>query len=96
MVTSDTHFICLQTNEGIINATGKRLLLPANPSYGHICKRIDKLTINIKKDKTDDDDDDEYIIISIDSTGIKVTNRGKWMNEKWNTQNRKGRLSKST
>jgi hypothetical protein len=68
--------------EGIIKATGKRLL-PANPSYGHTCKRMNKLTINIKKDNTDDDDD--YIIISVDSTGIKVTNRGRWMNEKWNT-----------
>jgi len=45
---------------------------------------MNKLTINIKKDNTDDDDD-EYIIISVDSTGIKVTNRGRWMNEKWNT-----------
>ncbi|MFI5406896.1 MAG: IS5 family transposase [Nitrososphaerales archaeon] len=72
--------------EGIINATGKRL--PANPSYGHICKRINKLNINIKKDKIVDDD----LIISIDSTGIKVTNRGQWMDEKWITQNRKGYL----
>ena len=72
--------------EGIINATGKRL--PANPSYGHICKRINKLNINIKKDKIYDDD----LIISIDSTGIKITNRGQWMDEKWNTQNRKGYL----
>ena len=23
--------------------------------------------------------EDEYIIIAIDSTGIKVTNRGQWM-----------------
>ena len=43
--------------EGIINATGKRLLLPANPSYGHICKRINNLNIDIKKDNMDDDDD---------------------------------------
>ena len=75
--------------EGIIKATGKRL--PANPpSYGHICKRINKLNIDINRDRTDDNDDD--IIISIDSTGIKVTNRGQWMDEKWNTQNRKGYL----
>ena len=26
---------------------------------------------------------DEYIIIAIDSTGIKVTNRGQWMQDKW-------------
>ncbi len=52
---------------------------------------MNKLTINIKKDNTDDGDY-EYIIISVDSTGIKVTNRGRWMNEKWNTQNREGYL----
>lgn len=75
--------------EGIIKATGKSL--PANPpSYGHICKRINKLNVDIKRGKTIDDDCD--IIIAIDSTGIKVTNRGQWMNEKWNVQNRKGYL----
>ena len=41
-------------------------------------------------DKTNDDDDD--LIIAIDSTGIKVTNRGQWMNEKWKVQNKKGYL----
>lgn len=76
--------------EGIVNATGKNL--PANPSYGHICKRINRLNIDIKRDKTDDDYDDDDLIISIDSTGIKVTNRGQWMAEKWNKQNKRGYL----
>lgn len=77
--------------EGIIKATGKRL--PSkSPSYGHICKRINRLYIDIKRDKTVDDDDDDYIIVSIDSTGIKVTNRGQWMSEKWNKQNKRGYL----
>jgi IS5 family transposase len=76
--------------EGIIKATGKRL--PSNsPSYGHICKRINKLSIDIKRDWTGDGDGDD-LMISIDSTGIKVTNRGQWMSEKWNKQNRKGYL----
>jgi hypothetical protein len=75
--------------EGIVKATGKRL--PGNPSYGHICKRINKLNIDIKRGKMDDDDDDD-LIISIDSTGIKATNRGQWMGEKWDVQNRKGYL----
>jgi DDE family transposase len=35
-------------------------------------------------------DDDDDLVIAIDSTGIKITNRGQWMDEKWNTQNRKG------
>jgi hypothetical protein len=73
--------------EGIMKATGKNL--SGNPSYGHICKRINKLNIDIKRDKTDDDDDD--LIISIDSTGVKVTNRGQWMDKKWNVQNRTGK-----
>ena len=62
--------------EGIIKATvGKNL--PNHPSYGHICKRINRLNIEIKECKTDDDDnDDDYIVIGVDSTGIKVTNRG--------------------
>jgi hypothetical protein len=73
--------------EGIVKATGKRL--PSNsPSYGHICKRINRLNIDIKRDKIDDDD----LIVSIDSTGIKVTNRGQWMDKKWKVQNRKGYL----
>ncbi len=73
--------------EGIIKATGKNL--PEKPpSYGHICKRINKLDINITNDNTGNDDD-EYIIIAIDSTGTKITNRGQWMDEKWNVQNRK-------
>lgn len=76
--------------EGIIKATGKTL--PEKPpSYGHICKRINKLNVNINDchaNKKKDDDDDRYIIIAADSTGIKVTNRGQWMNEKWNVQKR--------
>ncbi len=74
--------------EGIINSTGKSL--PVNPpSYGHICKRINKLNVNINDH--DRKGDDDYIIIATDSTGIKVTNKGQWMDEKWNVQ-RKGYL----
>ncbi len=37
----------------------------------------------------EEEGEDSYIIIAIDSTGIKVTNRGHWMDEKWNMHNRK-------
>jgi hypothetical protein len=76
--------------EGIINVTGKSL--PSKPSYGHICKRINRLSVNISNGRVKTDDDDGYIIIAADSTGIKVTNRGQWMDEKWNVLNRKGYL----
>jgi hypothetical protein len=75
--------------EGIIKATGKNL--PSHPSYGHICKRINKLndsssSIISSSSKCNIDNDD--LIIAIDSTGIKITNRGQWMTDKWDTQNK--------
>ncbi len=66
--------------EGIIKATvGKSL--PFHPSYGHIRKRINRLNVDIRKSKTINNDDYD-LIIEIDSTGIKITNRGQWMNKK--------------
>ena len=58
----------LRQTTGIAKATGKHLL-PANSSYGHICKRINNLNIDIKRGKIYDDDP----IISVDDTGIKIT-----------------------
>jgi len=69
--------------EGIIKATGKSL--PNHPSYGHMCKRINRMNVDIIGSIITDDDD---IIIAIDSTGIKVTNRGQWMSDKWGARNK--------
>jgi hypothetical protein len=73
--------------EGIIKATGKSL--PNHPSYGHICKRINNLKVDINSSIMTDDDD--HLIIAIDSTGIKVTNRGQWMSDKWGVRNKRKR-----
>jgi hypothetical protein len=75
--------------EGVIKATGKNL--PDHPSYSQICRRVNKLDISTKR-SYDDDDDDKDIIIAIDSTGVKITNRGQWMQEKWNIKKKKGYL----
>ena len=60
----------------------------SSSSQGHICKRINKLKVDfISSIKTVDDGD---LIIAIDSTEIKVTNRGQWMaDDKWNIKNKK-------
>src|SRR6478672_222805 len=74
--------------EGITqgHAKGK---VPSIPDFTTINRRINRLDIKIK----DVDDDmkftDEYIVIAIDSTGIKVTNRGQWMRDKWHIKNNK-------
>ncbi len=66
--------------EGIIKATAsKRLPTDKQPSYSQICRRTNKLDIDINGSIEND-----FIIIVIDSTGIKVTNRGHWMQDKWN------------
>ena len=69
--------------EDIIKATGKNP--PDHPSYSQICRRVNKLDISTKSSN----DDNKDIIIAIDSTGIKVTNRGQWMYEKWGLEKKK-------
>ncbi len=81
--------------EGIIKATGKNL--PSHPSYGHICKRINKLndiTINSSSSSSECNIDNDDLIIAIDSTGIKITNRGQWMTDKWDIQNKSKKKKK--
>ncbi len=76
----------IQTNiEGIIKAIGKSL--PNHTSYGHMCKRIHKLNIDINDRKIDDDNNN--LSVAVDSTGIKVTNRGQRISDKWGAQNNK-------
>jgi hypothetical protein len=49
--------------------------------------------LNITSNRLDDDDDDDDgTIIAIDSTGIKVTYKGQWMQEKWQIKKKKGDL----
>ncbi len=63
------------------------------PDYTTINRRINSLDIKIKDDDNKDKEfKDEYIVIAIDSTGIKVTNRGQWMRDKWNVKKKKGYL----
>jgi hypothetical protein len=72
--------------EDIIKATGKNL--PNHPSYSQICRRgINQL--DISSNRLDENNDNDGIIIAIDSTGIKVTNRGQWMQDKWNIKKKK-------
>jgi hypothetical protein len=78
--------------EGIAQAHAKGKL-PSIPDFTTINRRINRLDIKIK-DTTDSSNKskDEYIVIAIDSTGTKVTNRGQWMRDKWHIKNKKGYL----
>lgn len=54
------------------------------PHYSTINRRINRLEIKINEKLGND------IVIALDSTGIKVANRGEWMHHKWHV--RKGYL----
>jgi len=80
--------------EGITqgHAKGK---VPSIPDFTTINRRINKLNIQINNNNNNNKNKvskDEYLIIAIDSTGIKVTNRGQWMRDKWHIKNKKGYL----
>jgi hypothetical protein len=69
--------------EGVVRAyTGSKVR--SIPDYSTINRRVNKLDIKINKRLGND------IVIVLDSTGIKVTNRGEWLPHKWNI--RKGYL----
>ncbi len=81
--------------EGIAqgHAKGK---VPSTPDYTTINRRINRLNIKIKDADDRMEFKDEYTVIAIDITGIKVTNRGQRMQDKWNVSksnnNKKGYL----
>jgi DDE family transposase len=72
--------------ESIIKATEKSLL--DHPSYSQICRSVNKLDIANKRSG----DDEDSIVIAIYSTGIKVTNRGQWMQATGHIKKKKGYL----
>ena len=77
--------------EGIAQGHAKDKV-PSIPDYTTISRRTNRLNIKVEDAIITDKEStkDNYIIIAIDSTGIKVTNRGQWIRDRWNI--RKGYL----
>ena len=75
--------------DGLMKAVGREL--PDHPSYGQINRRMNQLNVKIESNEKEKDDGD-YVVIAIDSTGIKITNRGRRMRDKWNVKKKKGYL----
>jgi hypothetical protein len=70
--------------EGVVRAHATNTV-PSIPDYSRICRRINRLNITISDDDKSSLHDD-YFVIAIDSTGIKVSNRGEWIRHKWNVK----------
>lgn len=75
--------------EGIVKGHA-RDKIPSIPDFSTINRRINRLDLRIpNKNNTQGG---EFITMTVDSSGIKITNRGQWMTKKWNRQNRKDYL----
>jgi len=89
------HLPYRQTKEEGIAQEHAKGKLPSIPDFTTINRRINKLNIQINNNNNNNNKDkvsrDEYLIIAIDSIGIKVTNRGQRMRDKWNAK-KKGYL----
>lgn len=56
--------------------------------FSLLWRRIRAIGFHIKQidafyPQSEDEDEDEGVITAIDATGMKVTNKGEWMREKW-------------
>jgi IS5 family transposase len=66
--------------EGVVRAhAGSKV--PSIPDYSTLCRRINSLDIRVDEEKVGNN-----IVIALDSTGIKVANRGEWMRHKWHVR----------
>ena len=64
--------------EGVVREHASNTL-PSIPDYSRICRRINRLDIKINYDDDENKSNlqhDDNFVIAIDSTGVKVTNRG--------------------
>ena len=72
--------------EGVVREHASNTL-PSIPDYSNISRRINRLDIKIGDDDANKSSlHDDHFVIAIDSTGIKVSNRGEWIRHKWNVK----------
>lgn len=62
--------------EGVVQGIAKITLPFPVISYSQICRRINTLEVSFESVE-------ENLVVAIDGSGEKVTNRGEWMRQKW-------------
>ena len=75
-----TVFLPFRQLEGFLRRLSEYIPRLKTLDYSTICKRLKKLNIQLPSDLGGD------LIVAIDSTGMKVTNRGEWIRHKWKTR----------
>lgn len=75
--------------QGFVRGLAKWIPKIGDPHYTHIRRRIMALDLDLLV--PEEIDPDEPVVVAVDSTGLKVTNRGDWMRKMWKGK-RKGWL----
>ncbi len=73
-------FLPLRQMEGFLRKLSEYIPRLGVADYSTICKRLRKLDVQLPENLGED------LIIAIDSSGMKITNRGEWMRHKWKTR----------
>jgi transposase len=64
--------------EGVLRRLFRHIKSVKSPDYSTLFRRTSALKISLNLMDMDDD-----VVIAVDSTGVKVTNRGEWIRHKW-------------
>ena len=75
--------------EGFVEALSKFVPKLGAPDYTTIYRRVSAFVPEFEQSLADLADD---VVIAVDSSGIKVTNRGDWIRELWNRRSKRGYL----
>ena len=71
-------FLPFRQMEGFLRKLSEYISKLHAADYSTICKRLQKMNIDLPLQDTGND-----VIIALDSSGMKVSNRGEWMRHKW-------------
>jgi len=70
-------FLPFRQIEGFLRKLSEFIPKIKSADYSTICKRLKRLDVDLPEQYEED------LIIAIDSSGMKVTNRGEWIRSKW-------------
>jgi len=71
-------FLSYGQTEGFLRKLSQYIPKLKAADHSTICKRMKKIDIPLPEKELNDD-----IIVALDATGMKVSNRGEWIREKW-------------
>ena len=70
-------FLPFRQIEGFLRKLSEFIPKIKSADYSTICKRLKRLDVNLPENLGGD------IVVAVDSSGMKVTNRGEWIRNKW-------------